>query len=223
VREGDHVLLLDAGTGMRRLVTDPELLDGVRRVSLVLTHFHLDHTAGLLAAPALAEAETREVWAPGRLHDSTAEELIHRLLDPPFLGDVRQLLTAMHELDGDVEIGPFRVETRVQPLHAGPTVGLKVNGVLAYCTDTAADDGTVDFARGAQVLLHEAFWAADETDDRTHTAAGEAGRIAAAAEVERLVLMHVNPGLADDAELLRHARPHFVATEVGRDGLQWTM
>jgi ribonuclease BN (tRNA processing enzyme) len=212
---------------MRRLVTEPGLLASVRRVGIVLTHFHLDHTAGLLAAPTLAEAESREVWAPGRLHGSTAEELVHRLLDPPFLAPaqvdvVGKLLTAVHELEGDVEIGPFRMETRAQPLHVGPTVGVKVNGVLAYCTDTAADDATGDFARGAQVLLHEAFWAADATDDRTHTAAGEAARIAAAAEVERLVLMHVNPALADDAELLRYARPHFVATEVGRDGLSWT-
>jgi ribonuclease BN (tRNA processing enzyme) len=226
LREGDHVLLLDAGTGMRRLVTEPELLGGVRRVSVVLTHFHLDHTAGLVALPGVTEAETRELWAPGRLHGSTAEELVERLLGVPFLaskpGDVLgTILTAVHELEGDVEIGPFRVETRVQPLHAGPTVGVKVNGVLAYCTDTAADEATVGFARGAQVLLHEAFWAVDETDDRTHTAAGGAARIAAAAGVERLVLMHVNPGLADDAELLRHARPHFAASEVGRDGLQW--
>jgi ribonuclease BN (tRNA processing enzyme) len=217
VREGDHLLLLDAGTGMRRLVTEPGLLDGVERVSVVLTHFHLDHTAGLLAASELPECE---VWAPGRLHGSTAEALVHRLLDPPFFVELQ---AEVHELDGVVETGPFRVETRVQPLHIGPTVGLKVNGVLAYCTDTAADEGTVDFARGAHVLLHEAFRAADETDDPTHTAAGEAARIAAAAGVERLVLVHVDPGLADDAELLRHARPHFVATEVGRDGLQWTM
>jgi ribonuclease BN (tRNA processing enzyme) len=220
VREGDHVLLLDAGSGARRLVTEPELLEGVERVSVVLTHFHLDHTAGLVAVPALLECE---LWAPGRLHGSTVEALVHRLLDPPFAVDVRERLTAVHELDGVLETGPFRVETRVQPLHIGPTVGLKVNGVLAYCTDTAADEGTVAFARGAHVLLHEAFWAADESDDRTHTAAGEAARIAAAAEVERLVLVHVNPELADDAELFRHARPHFVATEVGRDGLQWTM
>jgi hypothetical protein len=31
--------------------------------------------------------------------------------------------------------------------------------------------------------------------------------------------MHVDPTLPDDAELLRLARPHFLATEVGRDGL----
>lgn len=96
-----------------------------------------------------------------------------------------------------------------------------MNDELAYCTDTSADDETPAFVAGARFLLHEAFWAADTTDDPFHTASGEAARIAAAAEVERLVLMHINPAQADDAALLRFARPHFVSTEVGRDGLAW--
>jgi hypothetical protein len=28
---------------LRRLITAPELLDGVERIDIVLTHFHLDH------------------------------------------------------------------------------------------------------------------------------------------------------------------------------------
>jgi ribonuclease BN (tRNA processing enzyme) len=220
LREGEHVLLLDAGTGMRRLVTEPMLLDGVRHLSIALSHFHLDHVAGLIALAGM-EVETRELWAPGRVHGSSARELAARLLGAPF-SDLDILVSAVHELEGTVEAGPFRIETRIQPLHVGPTLGLKVNGVLAYCTDTAADEATAGFAAGARVLLHDSFRAADRTDDPTHTAAGEAARIAAAADVERLVLVHVDPTLADDAELLRFARPHFVATEVGRDGLAWS-
>ena len=214
------MLLLDAGTGARRLVTEPELLDGVRRLWIALSHFHLDHVIGLAAVNGSA-FETCELWAPGRLHGSSTEEIARRLLDPPlFVGAER--FGGFGELEGDVSLGPFRVETRVQPLHAGPTLGMKVNGELAYCTDTASDPGTVEFVSGVRFLLHEAFVAADVSGDPTHTAAGEAARIAAAAEVERLVLLHVDPTLPDDAELLRHARPHFVGTEVGRDGLAWT-
>jgi ribonuclease BN (tRNA processing enzyme) len=220
LREGDSVLLLDAGTGMRRLVTEPGLLDGVRHVRIALSHWHLDHVSGL-AAISREGFETCELWGPGRLHGTSTDAVARRLLDPPiFVGAER--FTAYGELEGELELGPFRIETRVQPLHLGPTVGMKVNGVLAYCTDTASDPGTIEFVSGVRFLLHEAYVAADVSDDPTHSAAGEAARIAAAAGVERLVLMHVDPTLADDAELLRHARPHFVATEVGRDGLQWT-
>lgn len=224
LREGADVLLLDAGTGLRRLVTEPELVEGVERLHVVLTHFHLDHTCGLVCLPALKHVPAREVWAPGRLIGGRAgEDVIHRLLDPPFLagdpGDVtRSFATVVHELSRDVEVGPFRIELRVQPLHNGPTLALKVNGELAYCTDTAYDEENVPFVRGARTLLHEAFWSGDATDDVQHSAAGEAARIAAAAEVERLVLVHVSPLVGDEQELVAAARARFANVEVGRDG-----
>ena len=225
LRDGEHVLLLDAGTGLRRLVTEPRLLDGVHRLSIVLSHFHLDHTTGLVCVPALRHVAAREVWPPGRLLAGvSAAEIVHRLLGPPFLfassADVTDgMLTGIHELDGEVEIGSFRLQTRVQPLHNGLTLALKVNGELAYCTDTAYDEENAAFARGARLLLHEAFHAADETEDRIHSAAGEAARLAAAAGVERLVLVHVHPLLEADDELLRFAQPRFAAAVVARDGL----
>ena len=225
LREGDDVLLLDAGTGMRRLVTDPALLDGVRSLNIALTHFHLDHTAGLVGVPALKGVPERVVWAPGRrIAGLSAGEVIHRLLGPPFLAGTREdvnprWLTGIEELEREVEIGPFFVELRTQPLHNGPTLALKVNGTLAYCTDTAFDRENARFARGATVLLHEAFHAADETGDHIHSAAGEAARVAAEAEVERLVLIHVNPVSRSDDELLEFARARFGSAVVGRDGL----
>lgn len=222
LRQGAEVLLLDAGTGVRRLVSEPSLVEGIERVSVVLTHFHLDHTIGLAYLWAVDVPE-REVWAPGRIVAGVAaEDVIHRLLDPPFLAprreDVGTILTAVHELEADVEVGPFAVETRVQLLHSTPTMALRVDGLLAYCTDTAYDEANAAFADGARLLLHEAFHAGDETDDPTHSAAGEAGRIAAAAGVDRLVLVHVSPSLRDDDELAGDARAHFPASEAGRDG-----
>ena len=226
LRQGPEVLVLDAGSGFAALVEEPALLEGVERLSVVLTHFHLDHTNGLIALPGLERVPVREVWAPGRLVAGIpAPELVERLLGPPFLvarsDDVGgRLTTSIHELsgDGDVAIGSFELRLRVQPLHVCPTVGIRVGDDLAYCTDTAYEEATIEFAHGARILLHEAFYASATTDDETHTAAGEAGRIAAAAEVERLVLVHVHPLLGDDEELASHARAEFPASETGRDG-----
>ena len=227
VREADEVLLIDAGSGLRRLVSEPSLLDGVERLSIVLTHFHLDHTIGLLYVPALKHVPQREVWGPGRIVAGVpTEDIIHRLLDPPLLAgrpeDVfGDIFTGAHEFEaGRVEVGRFSLEARVQPLHTTPSMAVKLDGWLTYCTDTAYDEDNAAFTDGARVLLHEAFWAADEApDDGMQPAAGEAARIAAAAAVERLVLVHVHPRLTDDAELIRFARRRFEATEVGRDGL----
>jgi ribonuclease BN (tRNA processing enzyme) len=224
VRDGDRVLLVDAGTGLRRIRTDPELLEGVGRVDVVLTHFHLDHVVGLSYLPGL---EVRvDVWAGGRVTAGEPSlDLVHRLLDPPFLlreaRDVADLFGDVRELEPPgVEIGPFRVDVRVQRKHPSPTLALRVNGALAHCTDTAYDEENVEFVRGAGVLLHEAFHAADTTDDEGHTASGEAGRLAAAAGVGRLVLIHPGPLTTDEEALLSFARRHFPAAELGRDGMR---
>ena len=222
VRDGTRALAIDAGTGFRRLVTEPGLLDGVERLDVVLTHFHLDHTVGLSYLPGIQTPV--EVWAAGRATAGvSALDLVRRLLDPPFLlqtaGELPRSLEAVHELaPPGARIGPFGVDVRVQPKHASPTLALKVNGVLAHCTDTAYDDENVEFVRGARVLVHEAFHPGATTADEGHTAAGEAARLAAAAGVERLVLIHPGPVSGTDDERLAAARQHFATTEVARDG-----
>jgi len=217
VRSGPDVLLLDAGTGARRLITEPRLLEGVERLHVVLSHFHLDHVMGLVALVGLNLE--REIWMPARLLAGLpADEVFERLIDPPFFTGT-DVVGTPRELEGDREVGPFRIEIRVQPQHPGKTIAVKVDGRLVYCTDTAYDAENVGFARGASILLHESFWPGDTTPDPTHTAAGEAGRLAAEAGVERLVLVHINPEGGGDDELAASARAHFAASEVGRDEL----
>jgi ribonuclease BN (tRNA processing enzyme) len=66
-------------------------------------------------------------------------------------------------------------------------------------------------------LLHEAWHPTAETADEIHSAAGEAARIAREADVTELMLIHVNPLLIGDQELLSAARSEFAATRVARD------
>jgi ribonuclease BN (tRNA processing enzyme) len=220
LRKGTEAVAIDAGTGAQRLRSDPTLLEGVERLHVVLTHFHLDHTIGLFFLPGLRPSV--EVWGAGEaLEGIPTSELVRRLLSPPFApeGFVASF-ASVHELALEgTSIGPFRVEARVQRLHSNPTLALRVDDALVWCTDTAYDAENVEFARGARLLCHEAFRAADRTDEYGHTAAGDAARLAAAAEVERLLLIHVNPRPGEEDGLLGFARPHFGATEVARDGL----
>ena len=225
VRSGARVLLLDAGTGVSRLVEEPSLLRGVERLDVLLTHFHLDHVVGLGFLPALSDVRVREVWGAGAIVAATStRDLVHRLLDPPFFApspaDVeRTFATAIHDVAPPrAEIGGFSVELRVQPRHATPTLAVKVNDVLAYCTDTGYDPENAAFARGSRLLLHEAFYAGGTSEDSGHSASGEAARVAAEAGVERLLLVHVNPEVESEEELVRFARERFPASEIGRDG-----
>src|SRR2546422_11533633 len=67
LRLGDAAILIDAGTGVGRFAERPELLDGVRRLDILLTHFHLDHVCGLAYLPSLNRCEETMIWGPGSL------------------------------------------------------------------------------------------------------------------------------------------------------------
>ena len=216
-------MLLDVGSGASRLLGRPELLEGADRLEIVLTHFHLDHVVGLSYLPGI-DLEKR-VWATGAcLYGADSAAVLGRLVAPPFFGvELEDVVGEVVEIEGpEFEIGPLRMRARVQERHTHPTLALRVGDDLAYCTDTAYDEANADFAAGARLLCHEAWHAAPETADEVHTASGEAARIAREAGVGELVLIHVNPLLRSDDELLADAVSGFDRATVGADLLEWS-
>jgi ribonuclease BN (tRNA processing enzyme) len=223
VRRGDRALLIDAGTGVSRLVEDEEILRGVGELDVVLTHFHLDHVVGLAYLPALPVPAPPRLFGPGEsLYGKPTEELLARLLDPPLFGlQLDSLVSHVGEIgEGALEIGPFALRARVQHHHNDPTLAFRIEDLLAYCTDTAYDERNAELARGCRTLVHEAWYTEDAgRDEATHASAREAAQIARDAKVERLVLIHVRPGV-DEERLAAEARAVFEEAEVGRDLLR---
>ena len=219
-RSGDHALVLDAGSGLGRLVEAPDLLAGVRTMDIVLTHFHLDHVVGLAYLPALPLPAPPRIHGPGEwLYGASTGELLGRLVGHPFFAvDLDAIVSGVEEVDeAGVRLGAFDVSVRVQERHNDPTLAVRIGDELAYCTDTSYDPGNEEFASGVAVLLHEAWYTEDAPrEEATHSSAREAARVAAAAGAGRLVLIHVRPG-ADEEALLREARDGFEHSDVGTD------
>lgn len=221
VRRDEYVLIIDAGTGLARLREMPELLVGVEEIDLVLTHFHLDHVVGLGYIPGLGLPVPPTIYGPGAwLYRTETKLLLERLCEPPlFPAGLASISGTVRELDPEGgTFGPFQVGLREQPLHSNPTAGIRIDDIFAYCTDTARDEATVDFAAGSRVLLHDAWFTQDDPhDEGSHTGGAQAAELAAAASVERLVLIHLNPTV-DEGTLLAEATSAFSKTELGRDG-----
>jgi ribonuclease BN (tRNA processing enzyme) len=211
-------LLLDCGTGARRLLTDPSLLDGLAEIDVVLTHFHLDHICGLTYLSALPVQAT--IWAPGAwLYGTDSVELLRPLLVPPISPTDATGRFAVRELsEGRQTIAGFELRASPQPRHWGPSAGLRVDDALALVTDTPYEATSAALARGVEHLLHEAWSSSADPryPDRDATAA-DAARVASEAGVGRLTLIHLNPTMSDHAPLLVDARRLFDRTALGED------
>ena len=212
VRDGDAALLLDAGTGARRLVTDPAYLDGVDHVDIALTHFHLDH---VYALPYLSMLPvTVAVWAPGEwLYGTSSASILAPLLRPPLApeeNDVR-----VEELQpGEQRIGDFVVRASPQPRHWSPSAGLRVGDRVALVTDTPYETTSAALAEGVPHLLHEA-WSSSPAEH--HSTGADAARVAREAHAGQLTLVHLNPRFTDHTDVLEDAAAHFVDVRLGED------
>jgi ribonuclease BN (tRNA processing enzyme) len=197
LRNGSAAVMIDAGTGVGRLVERPDLLDGVERLDIVLTHFHLDHVAGLAYLPALNLTIDTTVWGPGAtLYGTTTKALLDPLYSEPFhpVTFGRQRIAIRDLPAGEVELAGTRIHTRRQDRHSAPTLGLRFEDEVAWITDTAFDPGSVGLAAGCRLLAHEAWSTSAEPRNPTiHSSAREAAEIAAQAGAEQLVLMHLPP------------------------------
>jgi ribonuclease BN (tRNA processing enzyme) len=213
----DRAIVLDAGTGLRRLITDPGVLQGRRNVDVLLSHFHIDHICGL---PYLTELDHDEltIHGPGAaLYGTPTAEILARVFSPPIM-PIRpsDLGVGVVELPvGETAFGGVPVRTRRQDRHTNPTLGFRFGDALVWCTDTGDDPGTVDFARGARALGHDA-WGPPAAPGHAEPAA--AARIATAAGVPSLVLIHVPPA-ADESALQAHARTEHDDVTLATDGL----
>lgn len=86
-RDGDDLLLFDAGTGLRRLRTaaGAALLEDVASVHLFLSHYHLDHTCGLAYLPGVLPGRQIELHPPAaEITGIDPEQAVAGLLRRPY-------------------------------------------------------------------------------------------------------------------------------------------
>lgn len=249
---GGRTVIVDCGLGVTRGVTDAGL--SLKALDLVfITHLHSDHVLEL--GPLLHTAWTAGLATPVTLFGPVGlnrywQSFVQALefdIEIRIVDEGRPDLRKMVEVvefgegevlsDGDLSVTALRVDH--PPVTECFALRFEHQGTsIVFSADTAFFPPLADFARGADILLHEAML--EEGVERlvartgngarlrehlmaSHSLAGEAGTIAARAGVGRLVLNHLIPaddpdiGEADWVEAVR--KTWNGPLTIGRDGL----
>ena len=216
IRTARRRLIFDAGTGIilagHRLAPD---VSG-EPIDLFLTHFHWDHIQGLpFFTPLSDPAATIRIHArPSR--GNKIRDLLALQMGKPFFPVTLQEMPARveyHDLgrrgwaDGNLTVTPFPVR------HPDHTCGFRITAggtTVVYVPDNEPECATyprtsweelVEFARGADLLLHDATFTTAEYDRRRgwgHGTPEQAVRLAQAANVGRLLMFHHHPERTDE-------------------------
>jgi len=239
----NRVAIIDAGTGLRNLGRDL-LAIGHKQAEIVIafTHFHWDHIQGFpFFAPAydpgqkitflalardqpvghireIFEVQMQAEYFPVQLEQMGAEfEFLQ-------IADASKHFTAIKNVQTMV--------TAQKHNHPGGAYSLRIerNGrVVVVCTDVEhgeqIDLRLVELARGADLLVHDAQYTAEELQKRRgwgHSSFDQAMQVAEMAGVKSLALTHHDPD-HDDEFLLRIEKlcqERFPNTVLAREGME---
>ena len=214
VRADEHILILDAGSGLRLLgyeLMKGEFGQGRGVADILISHTHWDHIQGLpFFRPGFISGNRFTFHSP------------HAHLEEAFVGQQAEIYfpVPLSYLSADIRfhrlpveawsrIGPFRVYP-LQMSHPGESYGYRIEhggASLVYATDSeykamdpASTQRYVEFFREADLLIFDAQYSFNDTLDRAdwgHSNPLMGAELAHRAQVKRLALFHHDP-LSDD-------------------------
>jgi phosphoribosyl 1,2-cyclic phosphodiesterase len=236
MRCGRHLLIFDAGSGLRELGREL-MAGGPVEADLFLSHTHYDHLAGLPFFMPAFEARNRfRVWAGHLAPERNIEAVLRTFMAEPLFPvplDIFNAQMTFRDFRAGETLTPRPgVSVRTAPLnHPNRATGYRVEYAdksACYITDNEHTDGVVDPAimdlvTGTDLLIYDATFTDEEYQRYKgwgHSTWQEGVRLAKKARVKRLALFHHEP-THDDAMLdgvARDAAREFPGAIVAREG-----
>ena len=187
IQAAEYDIIFDAGNGIAKA---DRYISQEKPVYLFISHFHIDHIAGLHTLVKLRLTQGLKIYTlPGGaalLRTFCGEPFTVPLASLPYPVQVAELAEGVHNL-------PFTVECR--PLvHPAPCYGYRVEidgKVIAFCTDTGVCDNAAILARNSDLFITEcSLKPGEESPGWPHLNPQDAIGIAQRAHAKRLALVH---------------------------------
>ena len=236
VRAGSQLIVLDAGSGIRALGNSlvEEFKGKPVEVTLLITHTHWDHIQGFpFFVPAYDSRNRIQIFGYEGALSGLRTALEGQMESPYFPVSLDELpgnLRIDELRDMEFAIGPVQVEACFTN-HPGVCVGYKLrtaDGSIVYMPDNEtkrhqssvvngqvvpdpADEKLREFIRGAEVLIIDSQYTAEEYQTHVNWGHGnldEVVRMAIEAGAKRLYTFHHDPSHDDQfvTGMLQHAR-----------------
>ena len=242
----NRIAIIDAGTGVRNLGKDLRTIGHKQdQIVIAFTHFHWDHIQGFpFFAPAydpsqkitlltIGQGQTitnlREIFEVQMQSQYFPVQLDHMGASFEFLqiADASKHFTAVNNVE--------TVVTALMHNHPGGAYTFRIERrgkVLVVCTDVEhreqMDPQLVELARGADLLVHDAQFTAEELKNRRgwgHSSFDQAVQFAEMAGAKRLALTHHDPDHDDDflRRIEKLCQERFPEAVLARQGMEITI
>jgi ribonuclease Z len=223
---GEKIFLVDAGRGVTQRLAGAGLKPANIQ-AVFLTHLHSDHIDGLpdvfhsswqfghstpfqLYGPAGTKVVVDGIMKFYAADIHIRRDLTEKLPAAGATVDTHILKEGVVYKDEDLRVTAFLVDHFPVVPAFGFRFDFSSGGSIVISGDTHPNDNLVRFAKGADVLIHEAYLPqtvvpSDTPADREwfiryHSTAAEAGDDAARADVKILVLTHLIPHRTGDSD-----------------------
>jgi len=215
VRCGNHLLIFDAGTGLRPLGNLLIKDKSISQIDIFLTHCHLDHVIGLpFFAPFFSDQYRVRLWAGNLLPKDSVEQVTRKIMSSPLFPVEVEIFKAeikFHDFrSGDVLRPCDDVVLRTAPLdHPDGACGYRLeygDRVFTLVSDTEGFPGKRDrelitLARNADMVVYDATFTEEEIANRPgwgHSTWARGIRLAEEAAAKQLCLFHHDPSHDDN-------------------------
>ena len=215
VRCGEHILIFDAGTGLRNLAKNLQPSKDLN-LDLFLTHTHFDHVCGFPFFDPAFSPETRlKIWAGHLLPQQNIREVLDDMMKAPLWPVQLEHMSGnikFHDFTaGDVLTPKDGIIVRTGPLnHTNRATGYRVEYCgrsVCYITDTEhfqnkLDENIVELIRNSDLFIYDSTYTDEEYPNHLnwgHSTWQEGVKLANEGKVKTFVVFHHNPDHDDDA------------------------